>query len=302
MAEQLGRRTIDQAMLARAQQDRLRERLYTKTFAAGKLPRGFTLSPQAARLHGRPEVLARAALIRSQAKGKQISTSDIERSTYQLSREQEIAQAITPETPPPGAVIRKGYETDIDTVILAVADSLRRKDLPELANPRVCKGRPAQHSYYRKFTVGVKKGRDLRAVTKTLAALADCITTHLEVVPHSNTWLGINIQFWVPGKQQWSENEDISRYKRTERRGTHSVGAQTRSFDLDDIMEQIVVGPGGEFSVRTNPNWPPRPLIQYFDKPARLVEIEIEHGHAVKRLEFYLWRSSQPAARPRDLK
>jgi hypothetical protein len=301
MAEQLGRRTIDQALLFRAQQDRLKERLFTKAFATGKLPRGFSLSPGAARLRERPEILARAALIRHQAKGTQIAVDDIERATYQLSREQVIAQEITPETPAPGAVIRKGYATDVDAVILAVADCLRRKDLPELENPRVCEGHAAAHSYHRKFTVGINKGRDLLTVTKALATLANCIESRLEVVPHSNTWLGINVRFGLPGKQKWSENEDISRYKRTERRGTHSVDARTRSFDLDDIMEQVIVGPGGEFSIRTSPNWPARPLIQYFDKPARLVEIEIERGHVVKRLEFYLWRSSQPAARPKDL-
>jgi hypothetical protein len=79
------------------------------------------------------------------------------------------------------------------------------------------------------------------------------------------------------------------------------VDAQTRSFDLNDIMEQIRVGPGGEYTVRTSPNWPDRSLTDYFEKPSRLVEIEIKHGHVIKRIEFYLWRSSQPAASPKDL-
>jgi hypothetical protein len=295
-----GRRKVSQALLSQAQKDRLRERPYVKSFVAGETPRGFSLSSQAARLRAKPEVLARAALLRHQASGRagQITARDIERARGQLSVEQDIAEEIIPVAPPPGAVIRRGVDTDIDAVILAVADSIHEKPLPDLETPRVCSGQAARNGYFRKFTVGVRDGRNLAAVTKALATFVTCIETRLEVVPHSNTWLGLNVRFSLPGKQRWSENEDISRYKRTERRGTHSVDPYTKTHDLEDIFEQIVVGPGGEYSVRTDPKWAPRPLEQYFEKPARWIEIAIENGFIITRLDFYLWRGTQPDARP----
>jgi hypothetical protein len=224
---------------------------------------------------------------------------DVQRASYELDRELEIAEQITPEAPEPGAVIRPGYETDVDAVIVAVAECVEKQNHPELQNPRVCPGQAGKYSYFRKFTVGIRNGQNLAAATSALAALANCIEHRLEVVPHSNTWLGVTATFGLPGNQRFSENEDISRYKRNERRGTYSVNPTTRSFDLNDVFEQIVVSRGGEYGVRTDPRWTPRPLSQYFEKPARMIEIQIQNGHVIKRLEFFLWRSSRPDATPK---